>query len=203
MSDTITLPFDEFLYKRAGKNIEMISKANEFVNKSLESQELRDYFSKKFDPEIQDFWFEVFWNTGNKLRFQKGRLYTPLDMVAAMSYNVSKKTSRLGEDIYHLKYSKSSYDKDTYENKLKMLENLNNYYTGISQRLTKLSKELHQEVYGHLDADLLQAEKSNPFRGGRKRQSRKNKRKSVKGKLVKRKSVKMKTYRRRYYTFSN
>ena len=69
-----------------------------------------------------------------------------------------------------------------------MLENLNNYYTGISQRLTKLSKELHQEVYGHLDADLLQAEVSNPFRGGRKRQSRKNKRKSVKGKLVKRKS---------------
>jgi hypothetical protein len=119
-------------------------------------------------------------------------------MVAAMSYNVNKKTTILGSDIDSLKISKSSYDKDTYENKLKMLENLNNYYTGISQRLSKLSKELHQEVYGHLDDDLAQADANNPFRGGRKRQSKKNKRKSVKGKLVKRKLAKMKTYRRRY-----
>jgi hypothetical protein len=194
--DKKSLPYEN-LYERKGieKNIK---EANDFVNKTLESQELREYFSKKFDTKLQDFWFEVFWNTGNKLRFQKGRLYTPLDMVAAMSYNVNKKTTILGSDIDSLKISKSSYDKDTYENKLKMLENLNNYYTGISQRLSKLSKELHQEVYGHLDDDLAQADANNPFRGGRKRQSKKNKRKSVKGKLVKRKLAKMKTYRRRY-----
>jgi hypothetical protein len=194
--DNKPLPYEN-LYERKGieKNIK---EANDFVNKTLESQELREYFSKKFDTELQDFWFEVFWNTGNKLRFQTGRLYTPLDMVAAMSFNVSKKTTRLASDIYSLKYSKSSYDKDTYENKLKMLENLNNYYTSISEKLKTLSTELDKEVYGHLEAGLREADKSNPFRGGRKRQSRKNKRKSVKGKLVKRKLAKMKTYRRRY-----
>ena len=190
--DNKPLPYEN-LYERKGieKNIK---EANDFVNNTLQSRELRDYFSKKFDTKLQDFWFEVFWNTGNELRFPTGRHYTPLDMVNVMSYNVSNKTSKLGQDISDLEYRiNSSYVKDD-KNELKMLENLNNYYTSISEKLKTLSTELNKE----LNARLRQENKSNSFRGGRKRQSRKNKRKSVKGKLVKRKLAKMKTYRRRY-----
>ena len=190
--DNKPLPYEN-LYERKGieKNIK---EANDFVNNTLQSRELRDYFSKKFDPEIQDFWLEVFWNTGNELRFPTGRHYTPLDMVNVMSYNVSNKTSKLGEDISNLEHRINlSYEKND-ENKLKMLENLNNYYTSISEKLDTLSTELNKE----LNARLRKEDKSNSFRGGRKRQSRKNKRKSVKGKLAKRKLAKMKTYRGRY-----
>ena len=46
--DNKPLPYEN-LYERKGieKNIK---EANDFVNKTLQSRELRDYFSKKFDP---------------------------------------------------------------------------------------------------------------------------------------------------------
>jgi site-specific DNA-adenine methylase len=157
----------------------------EFANKSLESQELRDYFSKKFDPEIQDFWFEVFWGPGRSLRFPQGRLYRPINMVDAMRYDVIKKTTRLRTDIDELKVGLSFYDKTSktrndpekknYEETLKVLEKLNNDYENIWKKLDVLNKELYngQGSYGGKGSYGRKCSY-----GRRKRQSRKNKRKS-------------------------